>query len=164
VIAAFTGTEKFAFNRLVSMMDAISNQNSDWGSVFIQTGSCTKVPKYCEWKSLIPFEAVCEQMNQADVVICHAGAGTTMLAIRLGKIPILVPRKKALGEHVDDHQLLFSGKMEHLKKAYVANDENELKILLKKGKNAFKTELKKEPKKSTLIVKLNAWMEHRGGS
>ena len=44
-------------------------------------------------------------MEQARVVVCHAGVGSIMLARRCGKRPIVVPRRLHLGEAVDDHQL-----------------------------------------------------------
>ena len=47
-------------------------------------------------------------MREAAVVVCHGGPGTIMLAATMGKRPIVVPRRKAAGEHVDDHQHAFT--------------------------------------------------------
>lgn len=44
-------------------------------------------------------------MREADVVIAHAGVGTALTALSAGKCPVLLPRRKMHGEHVDDHQL-----------------------------------------------------------
>ena len=44
-------------------------------------------------------------MYKASVVICHGGCGSISLALRAGKVPIVVPRQKRYGEHVNDHQL-----------------------------------------------------------
>jgi UDP-N-acetylglucosamine transferase subunit ALG13 len=47
-----------------------------------------------------------EQLIQAaDVVIMQAGGGAVLQAVAAGKIPIVVPRRGTLGEHVDDHQV-----------------------------------------------------------
>lgn len=43
--------------------------------------------------------------READVVVAHAGTGIALTCLRNGKLPILVPRRPELGEHVDDHQL-----------------------------------------------------------
>src|SRR5205085_11415264 len=43
-------------------------------------------------------------MRAADVVIAHAGVGATMSAFDAGRCPVLVPRRAAFGEHIDDHQ------------------------------------------------------------
>lgn len=40
----------------------------------------------------------------ADVVITHSGVGTLMELLDLGVFPVVVPRRAARGEHVDDHQ------------------------------------------------------------
>jgi UDP-N-acetylglucosamine--N-acetylmuramyl-(pentapeptide) pyrophosphoryl-undecaprenol N-acetylglucosamine transferase len=40
----------------------------------------------------------------ADVVVSHAGVGNALVALRAGKCPLIVPRRKRFGEHVDDHQ------------------------------------------------------------
>ncbi|MBO0908159.1 glycosyltransferase [Arthrobacter sunyaminii] len=41
----------------------------------------------------------------ADVVVTHAGVGSAMRILELGKAPYMVPRRMSRGEHVDDHQL-----------------------------------------------------------
>lgn len=40
----------------------------------------------------------------ADVVVAHAGTGSALTALEAGKLPVLVPRRRVLGENVDDHQ------------------------------------------------------------
>ncbi len=37
--------------------------------------------------------------------VTHAGVGSVLVALANGKRPIVVPRRKAFGEAVDDHQL-----------------------------------------------------------
>ena len=44
-------------------------------------------------------------IEQADLVIAHAGIGSALAALNAGHCPILLPRRSALGEHVDDHQI-----------------------------------------------------------
>lgn len=43
--------------------------------------------------------------DEADVVITHAGVGTVMSLLERGRMPIVVPRRREYGEHVDNHQL-----------------------------------------------------------
>jgi hypothetical protein len=40
-----------------------------------------------------------------DVGVCHAGVGSALSALLVGKVPVLVPRRQKFGEHVDDHQV-----------------------------------------------------------
>jgi len=42
--------------------------------------------------------------TEADVVISHSGVGSLLGLLELGIAPVLVVRRKARGEHVDDHQ------------------------------------------------------------
>jgi UDP-N-acetylglucosamine transferase subunit ALG13 len=44
-------------------------------------------------------------MRRADAIVCHAGVGTIMTALSVGKHPVVLPRLAMYGEHVDDHQL-----------------------------------------------------------
>lgn len=51
------------------------------------------------------FEEVQSTMHSAELVVCHAGVGTIITALRAGKRPAVIPRRVNYGEHVDDHQL-----------------------------------------------------------
>lgn len=44
-------------------------------------------------------------IEASDIVIGHAGVGTALKAMEHGRCPILVPRRRRHGEHVDDHQV-----------------------------------------------------------
>lgn len=44
-------------------------------------------------------------VKDADVVITHSGVGSILKILGLGKYPIVLPRVKSRGEHVDDHQM-----------------------------------------------------------
>ena len=45
-----------------------------------------------------------DETRRADVVITHAGVGSVIALIESGIFPVVVPRRSAHGEHVDDHQ------------------------------------------------------------
>jgi UDP-N-acetylglucosamine transferase subunit ALG13 len=59
------------------------------------------------------------RMTSADVVICHAGTGSTLMALQNGKKPIVVPRRFSHGEHVDDHQSDLAAFLDERKLAVV---------------------------------------------
>jgi len=50
-------------------------------------------------------------IREADIVICHAGVGSVLLCHELGRVPLIMPRKGSLGEHVDNHQRDFADVM-----------------------------------------------------
>ena len=41
----------------------------------------------------------------ADIVVCHGGNGIIGECLAAGKIPVVIPRRKIHGEHIDDHQV-----------------------------------------------------------
>jgi UDP-N-acetylglucosamine transferase subunit ALG13 len=44
------------------------------------------------------------ETRRADVVITHSGVGSVIALLESGIFPVVVPRRAAHGEHVDDHQ------------------------------------------------------------
>lgn len=58
-------------------------------------------------------EEVCQSelralAERADVVVAHAGVGSVLQQLELGKSPVLAVREAGHGEHVDDHQRQFA--------------------------------------------------------
>jgi UDP-N-acetylglucosamine--N-acetylmuramyl-(pentapeptide) pyrophosphoryl-undecaprenol N-acetylglucosamine transferase len=54
-------------------------------------------------------EQFTEATRRADVVVTHAGVGTVIGLIESGIFPVVVPRRAAHDEHVDDHQAEIAG-------------------------------------------------------
>ena len=59
--------------------------------------------------------------RDADVVVSHAGVGSLLGLLEMGIYPVLVTRRKARGEHVDDHQLQIAQLAESLDVAAVVD-------------------------------------------
>lgn len=158
MIFVITGTEAFPFNRLIIELDRIKQENEIKDEIYIQLGSCTYKPKYCTWDKWLQFDILCEQVRKADKVIAHAGAGTTLLCLELGKTPIIVTRRKKYNEHLDDHQVSFAKMMEKLDYAIVAYDVNEINDCLKKSSSKKKDTIKFTKNNLNLINYLNSWL------
>jgi len=77
---------------------------SDADSVLWQTGSTDVSDLNIDGKEVVPAHELEQAMREADVVIAHAGTGTALTSLRMGKRPILVPRDSSHGQHIDDHQ------------------------------------------------------------
>jgi UDP-N-acetylglucosamine transferase subunit ALG13 len=56
------------------------------------------------------------------VVVIHAGAGSIITTLALGKHPVVVPRRALYGEAVDDHQLPFARRAGELGLVTVVED------------------------------------------
>ena len=75
-----------------------------------------------QWLPADELRAACES---ADVVITHAGVGSALMALTAGKVPVLLPRRAELGEHVDNHQTDFGASLSDRRLA-VSVDPDEL--------------------------------------
>ncbi|NQT95284.1 MAG: glycosyl transferase family 28 [Candidatus Omnitrophica bacterium] len=120
------GTENFQLDRLIECIDKAVAEERLTDKVFAQTGSCRYRPKHFPYKEFIGFNEMSQHMKEADIVVSHAGVGSVILSLSLGKIPIVFPRRFKLGEHVDDHQLEFAKRIETTNKVIVAYDEEAL--------------------------------------
>jgi UDP-N-acetylglucosamine--N-acetylmuramyl-(pentapeptide) pyrophosphoryl-undecaprenol N-acetylglucosamine transferase len=102
-VALTVGSVRFPFTRLVDRLLAILPDDVD--VVLWQVGS-TPSPN-----GRIPVRASVEPWHlmsayaSADVVVSHAGVGSTIEALDSGHLPIVVPRRARFREHVDDHQV-----------------------------------------------------------
>jgi UDP-N-acetylglucosamine transferase subunit ALG13 len=102
------GTDYHPFDRLCRWIDTwLADGGDEHARCFVQTGTSTP-PAHAEHGQYLGHEQMESMMREAAVVICHGGPGTIMLAATMGKRPIVVPRRKAAGEHVDDHQHAFT--------------------------------------------------------
>ncbi|HOP65054.1 MAG TPA: glycosyltransferase [Spirochaetota bacterium] len=159
MIFVVTGTEAFPFNRLIKKIDSMKKNGTIEDDVFIQLGSCDYTPTECRWEKWLPFDRMVDNIRISNHVITHAGAGTTLLCLDLGKKPILVTRRKIWGEHVDDHQVEFAELMDRLEYASVAYDVSELPGIYNITKTSHKGKNVKHREKEKLITVLNDWIK-----
>ena len=103
MIFVTVGTHHDPFGRLI---DALAGLPAD--ELVVQHGHSPAPARAREAVAFLPFEELVERIRAADVVITHAGVGSILLALREGRTPLVVPRRRAHGEHVDDHQVEFT--------------------------------------------------------
>lgn len=102
-VVVTTGTIRpYGFRRLIERLIAILPLDAD---VLWQTGETEVGDLGIDGRGRVPAGELQEAMREADVVVAHAGTGTAVTAFELGMAPVLVPRRRAHGEHVDDHQV-----------------------------------------------------------
>ena len=105
MIFVTVGTHEQQFNRLVEYMDNWAKDHDE--KVVIQIGYSTYEPVYSEWKKWFPYQEMVENVKDARIVITHGGPSSFIMPLQIGKIPIVVPRRKEYNEHVNDHQVEF---------------------------------------------------------
>lgn len=111
MIFVTVGTHEQQFNRLIEEIDRLVKNREIREEVIVQTGFSTYEPQYCTWQKMFSYEQMCQNVERARIVITHGGPSSFIMALQMGKIPIVVPRQKAFGEHVNDHQVDFCEKM-----------------------------------------------------
>jgi len=101
VVTAGT-TDSYGFRRLFERACEVLPADAE---VLWQTGS-TDVSglRRVQGRQQVPAAELALAIRDADIVISHAGAGSALTALEMGRFPVLVPRESARGEHVDDHQ------------------------------------------------------------
>ena len=99
------GNAMQGFLRFLKGVDALAEKNFFNEEVFMQTGNNSGfLPKHCMYKSFVSMDEFQQYMERASLIICHGGC-TQLQAVRMGKTPIVMPRRKKYGEHVNDHQV-----------------------------------------------------------
>jgi len=126
MIFVTVGTEKFPFDRLLRMMDQAVCRGEIGPDVFAQIGTSSYEPVHFRWSRFLSFTEMADLIRRADIVVSHAGVGSLLKCLEMGKTPILFPRRFAFGEQVDDHQLEFLEKMAPEGSLIWARDEREL--------------------------------------
>ena len=101
VVVSVGGNAHYGFERLIRRLHAVLPP--EW-SVLWQVGPSDVADLGIETVRSLPAERLKEEIADADLVISHAGTGSILTALSLGKRPIVVPRRAAHGEHVDGHQ------------------------------------------------------------
>lgn len=107
MIFVAVGNARQGFRRLVQGMDQLAGRDA-FGkeAVVVQLGhEAGYVPRHCEWRRFFGPDEFADRLRAAQVVVTHAGYGTLREVLRFGKTPVVMPRRKQFGEHVDDHQL-----------------------------------------------------------
>ena len=112
MIFVTVGTHEQGFDRLVRHIDLLKGSESIKEEVFLQIGYTKYKPKFCKYQNMLTNDEMNEYSKTASIVITQGGPGSIMLPFTYGKIPIVVPRQSEFLEHVDNHQVKFTKKLE----------------------------------------------------
>ena len=120
------------FDRLVAAVDhwAETRNRTD---VFAQTGSRGYVPRHVASKPFIDPAEFRQRVAEASLVVAHAGMGSIITALEIGKPILVMPRRADLKEHRNDHQIATARALGEQGRIKVAMDQQELVAKLDDG-------------------------------
>jgi UDP-N-acetylglucosamine transferase subunit ALG13 len=98
------GTHQQPFPRALDLVEPLALGGE---RLLVQHGSTpprTGMPN-TSWVEFMAFDELVATMQSARSVVCHAGVGTIVTAIRAGHVPVVIPRQPERNEHVDGHQM-----------------------------------------------------------
>jgi UDP-N-acetylglucosamine--N-acetylmuramyl-(pentapeptide) pyrophosphoryl-undecaprenol N-acetylglucosamine transferase len=124
VVVTLGTHERFTFPRLLRRLVALLPPELD---VLWQVGATTVERMPPGARRQVPIAELRTAMREADVVVSHAGVGSALAAMQAGRRAVFVPRRRAHGEHVDDHQVELARELQG-RRLVVAREAEDLAL------------------------------------
>lgn len=94
------------FGRLLGAVERLAAQGLIADEILVQAGNTSDFRAvHCKAVSFLPLAEFEQRLREARIIVSHAGCGTLIQVFRAGKVPVVMPRRKRYGEHVDDNQV-----------------------------------------------------------
>ena len=119
------GTDHHRFDRLIGWMDSWADDHPEIELV-TQHGAAD-APRNGRAIAMLGYDELVAAMADAAVVVTQGGPATIMDARSVGRRPIVVPRRAAHDEVVDDHQVAFTTWMAGKDLIWAADDPEGLR-------------------------------------
>ena len=117
------------FDRMIRAVDEWAAQRGR-SDVLAQIGDTDWRPQHIEWRQFIEPEEFERLFDQADAIVAHAGTGSIITAMQFGKPVLVMPRRAALHETRNDHQVATADRFKEMFSIAVAYDEHEMALRL----------------------------------
>ena len=138
------------FDRLVNMVDRwAKSHNSE--EVIAQIGDSSLQPKNMQYSAYMTAQECKACFENSDIIVSHAGMGTILTALDLGKQLVIVPRQSSMGEHRNDHQLATAEKFKHFPLIQTVLDLSQLGDVLDQAKESTSSMTVKSTASSSLL-------------
>jgi UDP-N-acetylglucosamine transferase subunit ALG13 len=116
------GTDHHRFDRLLDWAENWVAAAPFEVDLFVQHGA-SRAPRIGAGAELLPRLELLERYRRADIVVTQGGPGGIFDVASVGRLPIVVPRRPDLGEHVDGHQVIFGRFVADRGEAILVEDE-----------------------------------------
>jgi UDP-N-acetylglucosamine transferase subunit ALG13 len=119
----------FPFDRLVRLVDDLVADFPE-ETFFAQIGDGTYEPRNMPFVRMLPRREFMAQLRGSRVLVAHAGMGSVISAMEVGKPIALLPRRAKLGEVNTDHQVATARWLKGRQGIHVGLEDHELKAAL----------------------------------
>lgn len=99
-ILVLLGTQKNPFVRPLNQLEKLELKDD----IIVQAGHTKFDSEKMKILPIISQQEYDKLNKEAEIVITHAGVGSIIQALKLGKPTIVIPRRKKYGEHLNNHQ------------------------------------------------------------
>lgn len=127
------GTQKFPFKRLIAALNTLIKEGFYKPEDIVMQSTMYDIEPMFNHVELIPVDEFNRYMQDADLVITHAGVNSIITCMQMEKALLVVPRLQKYGEHVDNHQIEIAHLMEEKYNVLVVHDMDNLKMMMEKA-------------------------------
>jgi UDP-N-acetylglucosamine transferase subunit ALG13 len=113
------------FDRLIRTVDALAQKKSDM-AFFAQIGHGGWRPQHMEWAEMLNPIDLRAKFQASTLIVAHAGMGTILTALDMGKKIVVLPRRGDLHETRNDHQIATAARLSKIGLIPYASNETEL--------------------------------------
>lgn len=113
------------FDRLVRAVDSWCSSHHGL-DVIAQIGQGDYVPKHMRWLRMCAPQEFRAHCQNATLIVAHAGMGSVLTALEVGRPMLLMPRQAALGETRNDHQQATARWLSSRDGIHIAEDVDQL--------------------------------------
>ena len=114
-----------AFDRLIGAVDEWAAQRSR-SDIFAQIGKGKYVPKHMRFADFVDPSEFRRLVEEAKLVVAHAGIGSILSSLELGKPIVVMPRRAKFREQRNDHQIATAEYFERRGRVTVAYEAESL--------------------------------------
>jgi UDP-N-acetylglucosamine transferase subunit ALG13 len=119
----------FPFDRLVRLSDATALLFPE-ERFFAQIGDGAYEPTHMEFARWLSRSEFAAKVSAAKLIVAHAGMGSVITAMELGKPIMLLPRRWEWGEHNTDHQMATARWLSQRSGVYVCMGDQDFRPTL----------------------------------
>ena len=155
MIFVILGTQDKKFTRLLDAIQKKIDEGkiSKKEKIIVQAGCTRYKSKNMQIIDYMPLREFEDYVDKADIIICHAGVGTILTALKKGKKIIAAARLKKYGEHVNDHQKDIEKKFNDSGLLIGIDDVNDLKYAIIKSERFYPKKYQKNNSEMINIIK-----------